>query len=127
MNVQAVPGIWAATSGVVYIVGLIGCLALAPFAFALAFAAGGALVLVNSFASARCIRRAPFPHKGPAMASVLGWFYVRLAVLAICLFGLIRYSQLDPLGLVAGLSVVPAGLFVMLALIYFANRRPEEV
>jgi hypothetical protein len=127
MNVQAVPGIWAATSGAVYATGLLVCLILAPFGFAVAFAAGGALVLLNALASARSIKRAPFPHKGPVMASLLGWFYVRLAVLGICLFALIRYSRLDPLGLVAGLSVVPAGLFVMLALIYLANRRPEEV
>ncbi len=127
MNDQAVPGIWAATSGAVYVFGLLVCLILAPFGFTLAFGAGGALVLLNSLAAARNIKRAPFPHKGQVLASLLGWFYLRLAVLGICLFGLITCLKLDPIGLVAGLSVVPAGLFVMLALIYVANRRPEEV
>ncbi len=40
----------------------------------------------------------------------------------------IKFVNVDPVGLVTGLSVVPMGLFVMLVLIYVANRRrPEEV
>ena len=61
------------------------------------------------------------------MAVLLGGFYVRLILLGICLYGLIKFLKVDPVGLVTGLSVVPAGLLVMLALIYIANRRPEEV
>jgi hypothetical protein len=48
-------------------------------------------------------------------------------ILGIGLFMLIKYAKVDSLGLVAGLSVVPAGLFIMLFLIYLANRTPEEV
>jgi hypothetical protein len=58
---------------------------------------------------------------------LLGGFYVRLILLGICLYGFIRFLKVDPVGLVAGLSVVPAGLLVMLVLIHIANRRPEEV
>jgi len=127
MNFEKVPGVWFVLAGGVYLVGLLLCAILAPYGFTLGFMAGGALVLLNSFASARRIKKADFPHRGRVMASLLGGFYARLALLGACLFGLIRYLNVDPLGLVTGLSVVPAGLFAMLVLIYLANRRPEEV
>jgi hypothetical protein len=73
------------------------------------------------------VKKAPFPDKGLVMASVLGGFYVRMILLGICLYGLVTIVRVDPVGLVAGLSVVPAGLFVMLMLIFIANRRPREV
>lgn len=126
MNFEKIPGIWLGVSVAVYIFGLLLCLILAPFPFTTGFGIGGVLVLLNSLVSARRTKKAEFPHKGRVMASVLGGFYVRLILLGICLYWLIRFSGVDPLGLIAGLSVVPAGLFVMLALIYVANRRPEE-
>lgn len=126
MKLDKIPRIWFALSGVVYVVGLIFCLFLAPHGFTLGFAAGGSLVLANAWASARKIRRSEFLHRGRAIASVLGGFYLRLIGLAVCLFGVIKFLPVDPVGLVTGLSVVPAGLLVMLALIYIANRRPEE-
>jgi hypothetical protein len=59
--------------------------------------------------------------------ALLGGFYLRLIFLGLCLFVLVRFTKVDPIGLVTGLSVVPAGLFVMLTLIYISNRRPKEV
>ena len=47
MNFEKIPGIWFVLSGVVYLVGLLACTASAPRNFALGFAAGGALVLVQ--------------------------------------------------------------------------------
>ncbi len=127
MNFGKVPAIWFALSAVVYTLGLIASAFLASQGFTVGFAVGGALILVNSWASARKLKRADFPHRGRVMASVLGGFYLRLILVGICLFGFIKFVKVDPVGLVTGLSVAPAGLFVMLGLIYIANRRPEEV
>jgi hypothetical protein len=126
VNFERIPGIWLLLSSALYALGVAACLFVAPHAFTVGFAVGGALVLLNSMASARRLRRAEFPHRNRVMASLLGGFYVRLILMAVCLYGLITYLHVDPLGLVAGLSVVPAGLLGMLALIYIANRRPEE-
>jgi hypothetical protein len=127
MDFERVPGVWFTLSAFVYVLGLLGSLVFAGQTFALSFAIGGALILINAWAAARRIKKAEFPHRGRVMASVLGGFYARLIVLGICLFGVIKFLKVDPVGLVTGLSVVPAGLFVMLVLIYLVNRRPEEV
>jgi hypothetical protein len=126
VNFEKIPGIWLTLSAVLYALGLLSCLVLAPSSFTVGFGLGGCLVLLNALASARRLRSAEFPHKGRVMASLLGGFYARLVLMGLSLFVFIKYLRVDPFGLVTGLTVVPAGLFVMLALIYFANRRPEE-
>ncbi len=127
MNFEKIPGVWFVLSGAVYVLGLPACIALASPGFALGFGIGGGLVLINAWASSRRIKKADFPHKGSVMASVLGGYYVRLLLMGLCLFGVIRYLKVDPIGLVTGLSIVPAGLLILLGLIFIANRRPEEV
>jgi hypothetical protein len=128
MNADRIPGIWFALSGVVYLVGLPACFLVTSFEFTIGFATGGALVLLNAWMSARRVRQADFPNRGRVMASLLGGFYLRLILLGVCLYAFIKFMHVDPVGLVTGLSVVPVGLFVMLVLIYVANRRrPEEV
>jgi hypothetical protein len=127
MNFERIPGIWFGFSAAVYVVGLLCCLLMAPPAFLTGFGIGGALVLLNAWASARRVKTAQFPHRGRVMARVLSGFYTRMIVLGICLFAVISFLHVDPVGLVTGLSVVPAGLFVMLLLILLVNRRPEEV
>lgn len=127
MKFEKVPGVWFILSGVVYSLGLPACFVFASPGFALGFGAGGGLVLLNAWASSRRIKKADFPHKSSVMASLLGNFYLRLLAMGVCLFGLIRYLKVDPIGLVTGLSVVPAGLFILMILIFIANRRPEEV
>jgi hypothetical protein len=127
MKLQEIPGIWFSLSGVLYAAGVVACMLAAPWSFTVGFALAGALVLLNAWLGARRVRRAEFPYRNRVIASLLGGFYVRLAVMGICLFLMLRFLQADPLGLVTGLSVVPAGLFVMVILMYVANRRPEEV
>ncbi len=127
MKFERIPGIWLVLSGIVYVIGLVVSLFAASLPFVLGYGAGGGLVLLNAWASGAKVKRADFPNRGVVMASLLGGFYLRLIVLGICLFGLIKFVQVNPLGLVAGLSVVPAGLLLMLGLIYIANRRPREV
>jgi len=126
MNLEKIPRIWLFISGAVYLAGLLACLAFAPTEFCVGFGFGGALVLLNSWISARRVSKVEFHDKGRALASLIGGFYFRLAFLGVGLYCLIRFTQLDPIGLVVGLSVIPAGLFAMLILIYIANRRPEE-
>jgi hypothetical protein len=127
MKFDKIPGVWLTLSGTAYALGLIACLISASRGLTLGFVAGGALALLNSWASARKVKKAQLAHKSMVMVSLLGGFYMRLIVLGICLFACIRYLKLDPIGVVIGLSVVPAGLVIMLFLIYIANRRPEEV
>lgn len=127
MKFDKIPGVWFTLSGTAYVFGLMACLILASREISLGFVSGGALALLNSWASARKVKKAQYPHKGMVIASLVGGFYVRLIMLGICLFACIRYLKLDPIGVVIGLSVVPAGLIIMLFLIYIANRRPEEV
>lgn len=126
MSFSSIPRIWFSFCGAVYVAGLLTTAMLAPQPFLLGFAGGGALVLANLWVSARRVRGAAFPHRGPVMVALIGGFYARLVLVGICLFALISFLEVDPVGLVVGLSVVPAGLFVMLILIYLANRRPEE-
>ncbi len=126
MNFVQIPRIWLYISGAVYLVGSVLCLALAPVGFTVGFGLGGALVLANAWFSARKVRQADFPNKSSVIASLVGGFYLRLVLLGVCLYAFIKFAQVDPVGLIAGLSVIPAGLFVMLILIYIANRRPEE-
>jgi hypothetical protein len=127
MNFDRIPGVWFVFSAAVYVVGLLCSLVLAPPAFITGFSIGGALVLLNAWASARRVKGAQFPHRNRVMATVLSGFYIRMIVLGICLFAVISVLNVDPVGLVAGLSVVPAGLFFMLIMMLFVNRRPEEV
>ncbi len=127
MDFTRIPWIWLIVTGVVYVVGLLVCFVASSLTFTAGFGAGGALVLANAGASAWKLKRTDFLNTGRAMLSLLGGFYIRLTLLAVCLFGLLGIFKLDPVGVVIGLSVVPAGLIVLLVLIYIANRRPKEV
>jgi hypothetical protein len=126
MNLEMIPRIWLFIAGAVYFVGLMVCLGLAPVGFTVGFGCGGALVLTNAWISARKVRQADFPNKSRVIVSLVGGYYLRLIFLGVCLYGFIKFGQVDPVGLITGLSVMPAGLLVMLILIYIANRRPEE-
>lgn len=127
MNFERIPGVWFAFSAGAYVAGLLCSVVFAGPAFVAGFGIGGALVLLNAWLSARRVKAAQFPHKSRVMATVLGGFYTRMIALGICLFAVVAYLNVDPVGLVMGLSVIPAGLFVMLILILLVNRRPEEV
>jgi hypothetical protein len=127
MKFAKVPSIWLGTCGIVYVVGVFLCLTLADNRFTIGFVAGGALVLINFLASIQKIRGVDFINKSAVTASVVGGFYLRLAAVGICTYLLIKFFNVDPVGLVTGVTIVPAGLLVMLVLIYIANRRPEEV
>ncbi len=127
MKFEKIPGIWLGLSSAAYLFGLAALSLWAGREFTVGFGAGGALVLLNSLAACRKLKRTEFTHKGQALASLVGGFYLRLAILGISLFALIRFLKVNAVGLVAGLSVIPAGILIMLILIFVANRTPEEV
>lgn len=127
MNFERIPGIFATLAALCYIMGLAIFAGLTKFPFLLGFAAGGALVIVNLLLSAKRINQTGFSSKGASMASIVGGFYIRLTVLGICLYLLIKSGRVDPIGLLAGLSIIPGALVMMIIMIYLANRRPEEV
>jgi hypothetical protein len=127
MNFRVLPDILIILAAGVFLVGLCSALVFGSWNFAVGFAAGGALVVLNTWASARKLKNVGFQDRGRALVSLVGGFYARLAALAVCLYILVAILKVNPVGLVTGLSVVPAGLFVMSALIYLANRRPKEV
>lgn len=127
MDFQKIPKIWFGTSSVVFLAGLALTLVFAPLRFTLAYIIGAFLVLLNSWLSARKVNQASFSNRNAAMLSLLGGFYFRLIALGISIFALIKFGNIDPVGLVTGLSVIPAGLMLMLLLIYISNRRPQEV
>ncbi len=126
MNMEKLPGICFMVCGAIYTLGCVLTFLLAPPAFTIGFGGGGALVLLNLFASAHKLRRADFPNRNRVLTSVVGGFYFRLTIIGTCLYILISYAQVDPVGLVAGLSIIPMGIPILLLLIYIANRRPEE-
>ncbi len=127
MNFQKIPKIWFFLSGIIFVLGFIACFIFTQGRFTLGYLTGGALVLLNAWLSARKLQNSDFYNRGRSLVSLLGSFYFRLIFIGLCLFALIRFTKVDPIGLVTGLSVVPAGLFVMLMLIYISNRRPKEV
>lgn len=127
MDFQKIPKIWFGLSSGVFLVGLLASAILASQHFTLAFLVGAALVLANTWLSARRVGQASFKDRNRAMVTLMGGFYVRLIAMGVCLFALIRFVNIDPVGLLTGLSVMPAGLLVLLILIYISNRRPQEV
>ncbi|MGC8604049.1 MAG: ATP synthase subunit I [Desulfomonilaceae bacterium] len=127
MDFQKIPRIWFSLSGILFVLGILGCAFFTRSQFLVGFLTGGMLTLLNSWISARKIEGSDFYNRGRVLVSLLGGFYFRLFLIGICLFVLIRFVKVDPLGLIIGLSVVPAGLFVMLMLIHISNRRPKEV
>ncbi len=127
MNFQKIPKIWFLLSGIIFMLGFIACFIFTKGRFTLGYLAGGLLVLLNTWLSARKVQNSDFYNRGRSIVALLGSFYFRLFFVGLCLFALIRFTKVDPVGLVTGLSVVPAGLFVMLMLIYISNRRPKEV
>ncbi len=127
MNFSTIPIVWLGLTSGVYLLGLVTAALVASAEFTIGFGAGGALALGNSWASARKVKQADFPDRGRVTASLVGGFYLRLALVGLCLYGFIKILKMNAVGVVAGLSVVPAGLFILLILIYFANRTPKEV
>ncbi len=90
----------------------IGALFLTPLRTALGVFCGGVLVTVNFHLLARTLRKALTPPHLASHHTVLAKYYVRFLISGFVIFVLIAGGVVDPLGLVAGLSVVVASIIL---------------
>lgn len=93
-----------------------------PMAFYLGVVAGGLIVSVNFHLLKRTINKSICPEavseKGRSLVgSVLVKYYIRFVISGILIFLLISNHIVHPLGLLAGLSVVVASVFLVTLLV----------
>ena len=83
-----------------------------PARVGIGIAAGGLIVTVNFHLLAKTLRKALTP---PHLASVFGVmvkYYIRFIITGVAIFALMASRLVDPMGLIAGLSVVVASMFI---------------
>ncbi len=80
--------------------------------FAAGIACGGLLVTINFHLLARTVRNAFVPCRVVSKNAVLVKYYIRFAISGVILFILIAGRVVDPFGLIVGLSVVVASIFL---------------
>jgi hypothetical protein len=90
----------------------VGALLFTPLRTALGVFSGGVLVTVNFHLLARTLRTALTPPHLASHHTVLAKYYVRFLISGCVIFVLIAGGLVDPLGLVAGLSVVVASIIL---------------
>ena len=90
----------------------LGALFFTPLRTALGVFSGGVLVTVNFHLLARTLRGALTPPHLASHHTVLAKYYVRFLISGFIIFALIAGGVVDPLGLVAGLSVVVASIIL---------------
>ncbi len=76
----------------------------------LGIAAGGLIVTINFHLLARTLRKALTPPHIASVKGVIFKYYFRFIITAIIIFMLMVSKQVDPMGLIAGLSVVVASM-----------------
>lgn len=77
----------------------------------LGIAAGGLIVTVNFHLLYRTLRKALTPPHIASVKGVIIKYYIRFLITGIVIFFLMASKQVDPFGLIAGLSVVVASVF----------------
>ena len=82
----------------------------APPAFTRGIVFGGCIVTVNFHLLHRTLKRALTPSKLSSHGPVLVKYYLRFAVSATIIFGLLKWRIVDPIGLLIGLSFVVASI-----------------
>ena len=85
---------------------------LAPWRFAWGILAGGLIVSINFQLLYRSLKQALTPPHLTDVRVVLGKYYLRFLVSAVIIFVLIADHYVNPLGLIIGLSVVVASIFI---------------
>ncbi len=76
----------------------------------LGIATGGLIVTINFHLLARTLRKALTPPHIASVKGVIFKYYFRFIITAIIISVLIISKQVDPMGLIAGLSVVVASM-----------------
>ena len=78
----------------------------------LGIAAGGLIVTINFHLLARTLRKALTPPHIASVKGVIFKYYIRFIITGIFIFCLMASKVVDPIGLIAGLSVVVASMFI---------------
>ena len=84
----------------------------APGRFAWGILAGGLIVTINFQLLYRSLKKALTPPHLAKPRVVLGKYYIRFFVSALIIYVLIADHYVNPLGLIIGLSVVVASIFI---------------
>ncbi len=79
---------------------------------ALGVLVGGAIALANYQLLKRSVQRTLQPGQRSVLGRMLGKYYLRFAATIAVLVILIRQDLVEPLGLIAGLSVVIVGILI---------------
>jgi hypothetical protein len=104
---------------ITFVVLSLGAFILVPLQSALSVVVGGAIALLNFRLLERSIRRSLMPQmmrKRSVLGKALVKYYIRFAATAVVIILLVRQGLVEPLGLLAGLSVVVVTIFIWGAL-----------
>ena len=71
---------------------------------------GGLVVTINFHLLAKTLRKAFAPPHIASVKAVLFKYYIRFIITAVIIYFLMATPQVDPIGLVAGLSIVVASM-----------------
>ena len=82
------------------------------FKVGMGIATGGAIVTINFHLLSRTLKRALTPPNIASVRGVIAKYYIRFFITAIIIFMLVVSGHVDPMGLVAGLSVVVASMML---------------
>jgi hypothetical protein len=74
--------------------------------------AGGLIVTVNFHLLAKTLKKAFTPPHIASVKGVIFKYYIRFIITGILIYGLMVSKLVDPFGLIAGLSVVVASMFI---------------
>jgi hypothetical protein len=80
------------------------------FKVGLGIATGGLVVTINFHLLSRTLKKALTPPHIASVRGVIAKYYIRFFITAIIIFMLLMSKYVDPMGLVAGLSVVVASM-----------------
>ncbi len=83
--------------------------------FALGILLGGLIVTINFHLLGKTVRRAFQPPGKPSHNAIIAKYYVRFLVSGLIIFVLIWTQAVNPLGLIVGLSIVVASIFLATA------------
>lgn len=72
--------------------------------------AGGLIVTINFHLLAKTLKKALTPPAITSIKGVLAKYYIRFTITAIIIYLLMQTHQVDPVGLIVGLSIVVASM-----------------
>ena len=97
-----------------FILPVASCIGFACFSaqVGMGVAAGGLIVTINFHLLSRTLKKALTPPHMASVTGVLMKYYIRFFLTGAVIFALMASKLVDPFGLIAGLSVVVASMFI---------------